>query len=203
MKIVSNSYLFLVIISLTACNSDVKRPAPLNAHAQEPQETVVEKKVEVKESTDTTPRERLEYRVKLTDPTKIAADRASALSILNHRLKSKPKTAAMIEAMTWEYAFVYDGEMSAPDVFAGVWVDFKPDHTYTYGKLSQIHGTGKYNYHVDREELLMIDDNSKKKPEEWKVLSAGETMVLQGTATYRDNYIQMKLVKVSDNIQSS
>lgn len=191
-----------MISGLVACNNEVQRPAPTRADSPQATETVVEEQSEIKESTDDTPRERLEYRIKVTDKNRIASDRASALSILNHRLKSNPKTAAMIETQTWEYAFVFDGEMSAPKVFAGVWIDFKDDHTYTYGKRSTVHGSGKYNYHLDRGELLMVDDNPKKKPEEWEVLSSDDTIILVGTMTYGDNYIQMKLVKVSDNIQS-
>lgn len=206
MKLASYSYLFSVLLAFSACKTDPQRPAPLRPKGQQTQAPIsetVSQEVEVKESKDNSPRERLEYKIKITDPAKIASDRANALSILNHRLKSKTKTAAMIEALTWEYAFVYDGEMSAPGVFSGVWVDFKADHTYAYGKNSTVHGTGKYSYLIDREELLMVDDNSSKKPEEWKVLSSEDTMVLQGTATYYDNYIQMKLVKVQDSIQSS
>ena len=110
---------------------------------------------------------------------------------------------AMIEADTWEYAFVFDGEMSPPGVHKGIWIDFKKDHTYAYGKYGQVQGTGKYNYHLERGELLMVDDEPNKKPEEWTIKSADDTMIMVGTPTYKDNHIQMKLVKVADSIQQN
>jgi len=108
---------------------------------------------------------------------------------------------AMIEADTWEYAFVFDGEMSPPGVNNGVWVDFKKDHTYTYGKFAEQQGTGKYHYHLDRGELLMIDDKPQTKPVEWTIKSSEDVMIMIGTPTYRDNHIQMKLVRKDDAIQ--
>ena len=93
--------------------------------------------------------------------------------------------------------------MSAAGVHNGIWVDFKRDHTYSYGKNSTVQGTGTYNYHVDRGELLMIDDKSSVKPFEWTVKTADDTMILIGTPTYQDNHVQMKLIKVSDSIQSA
>ena len=91
--------------------------------------------------------------------------------------------------------------MSAPGVYKGVWVDFRPDHTYAYGKNSSVKGKGKYNYHFDRSQLLMIDDDPAKKPREWDVKPAEDVLIFVGTETYNDKHIQMKLSKVPDSIQ--
>lgn len=138
---------------------------------------------------------------KTVDPKQVAAQRAQALSIINHRLKQNSESYAIVEADTWEYQFLHDGEMSKPGEYDGVWIDFKADHTYTYGHYSDIKGSGKYSYHSERSELLMVDDDTSKKPEEWTTKHAGDIMVRVGTATYKDNHIQMKLVRVPDDIQ--
>lgn len=127
--------------------------------------------------------------------------RSQAISILNHRLKTIDKTYAIVEAGTWEYQFVYDGEMSKPGAYDGVWLDFKNDHTYAYGDKTGQKGTGKYNYHLERSEILMVDDDTSKKPEEWAIKHSEDVMIRIGTATYKDNHIQMKLVRVGDDIQ--
>jgi len=150
-----------------SCQGDPERPKTLiskDGKSPAKKEVVQEETVysEPEQSTDTTPRDELTLKVKVKDPKAIAQFRASALSILNHRLKDNPTSYALVEVDTWQYEFVYDGQMSAPGVYAGVWVDFKPDHTFSYGKYGTVKGTGKYNYHFDREELLMIDDNPSK-----------------------------------------
>ena len=131
----------------------------------------------------------------------IAAQRSQALSILDFRLKKDPQSYAIIEAGVWEYEFVFDGEMSKPGEYAGVWIDFKPDFTYDYGKNTEVNGSGRYNYHFERGELLMIDNDSKVKPQEWTAKNAGDAMVLVGTQTYRDNSVQMKLTRRDDNFR--
>ncbi len=140
-------------------------------------------------------------KARTADPKLVAAQRAQALSIINHRLKQNSESYAIVEADTWEYQFLHDGEMSKPGEYDGVWIDYKADHTYTYGHYSEIKGSGKYNYHSERSEILMVDDDTSKKPEEWTTKHAGDIMIRVGTATYKDNHIQMKLVRVPDDIQ--
>ena len=133
----------------------------------------------------------------------IPAARVQALSILEYRAKKDTNSYAIIEADTWEYKFVYDGGMSKPGEYDGVWIDFYPDGTYEYGKYDEVQGGGKYSYHFDRSELLMLDNDSSIKPQEWNVKNAGDAMVLVGTATYRDNSVQMKLERVKESIKST
>ena len=145
--------------------------------------------------------ERLSSLKKGKDSGNIPAQRAQALSILNHRMKNNPESYAIIEADVWEYQFVFDGEMSEKGEYAGIWIDFKPDFTYEYGKLTEVRGSGKYNYHFERSELLMVDNLPSAKPQEWSVKNAGDAMVLVGTALYGDNSVQMKLQRVPDSIR--
>jgi len=126
--------------------------------------------------------------------------RANALSILDFRNnKTEGKSFSIIEADTWEYQFVYTkGEMSTEGAYAGVWVDFKPDQTYAYGKNKVKEGSGRYHYDSDSAVLIMVDNDGSKKPQEWSAKFAGDAMVLVGTNSYNDNSIQMKLERVAD-----
>ena len=144
---------------------------------------------------------RLQGLKKVVAPENIKAMRAQALSILNHRLKNNPESYAIVEADVWNYEFVFDGEMSKVGEYEGVWIDFKPDFTYEYGKNSEVNGRGRYHYHFERSELLIIDNDASIKPKEWQIKSAGDVMILIGTNTYRDNSVQMKLVRVGDDFR--
>jgi hypothetical protein len=128
--------------------------------------------------------------------------RAQALSILNHRLKKFPDTYAIIDHNLWEYKFIFDKEISPPGKYDGVWIDFKTDHTYEYGNRSVVEGAGRYNYHLDRGELVIVDNDQNKKPQEFTVKIANDVMILQGTSTYNDRHIQMKLENVTDKIKT-
>lgn len=140
---------------------------------------------------------------KVNSELNIPGLRAQALSILNHRLKSNPKTYAIIDHDLWEYKFVFDGKMSAPGEYNGVWIDFYEDHTYQYGKRNQVNGSGRYNYHIDRGELLLVDNDTSKKPLEYKAKIANGAMILEGTNTYRDRHVQMKLENVTDKLKQA
>lgn len=150
-------------------------------------------------------RERVEeLKKRKTEPnmSEISSMRQQALSIINHRLKNGAKSYAIIEADTWEYEFYFKGEMSKPGEYDGVWIDFKPDHTYAYGNKDNVQGEGRYNYQFERQELLMVDNVNNQKPQEWQVKSGGDVLILVGTNTFKDNAVQMKLVRVDDDIQA-
>ncbi len=184
---------FLVILAfLLACKSDTPQRPDSSVDSREERHMVdneaIKEKLRLKKE-------------KPLDPDYVTKLRSQAISILNHRLKTIGKTYAMVEAGTFEYQFVYNGEMSKPGAYKGKWIDFRSDHTYGYGDKTGQKGTGKYNYHLDRSEILMVDDDPSKKPEEWQTKHADDVMIMIGTATYKDNHIQMKLVKVGDDIQ--
>lgn len=127
--------------------------------------------------------------------------RAQALSILNHRLKNGAKTYASLEAGVWEYQFVFDGKMSDPGAYKGVWIDFKDDHTYDYGTRSNLEGSGRYNFHLDRGELLMVDNHAGRRPQEFNIKLQNDVLVMIGTSLYGDRNTQMKLDKTTEAIK--
>jgi len=177
---------------LISCKNDnPDRPKPLQSGVEK-NSSIVENPIK---------RERLEEMKKKSKTNNVPAMRVQALSILNHRLKKDSSTYAIIDADVWEYKFVFSGEMSKPGEYDKNWIDFKRDHTYEYGKASNILGYGKYNYNLDRSELLMVDNDNSQKPQEWSIKHGGDVMILIGTATYRDNSTQMKLERVKETIK--
>jgi len=187
------TYFFIYLsLSLLSCKNDTpNRPSAIDNVATD-KSSIMENPIK---------RERLEEMKKKKTEHNIPAMRVQALSILNHRLKKDSTSYAIIDVDVWEYKFVFSGKMSEPGAYDKTWIDFKRDHTYEYGKANQIQGYGKYNYNLDRSELLMVDNDNSQKPQEWSVKHGGDVMILVGTATYRDNATQMKLERVKDTIK--
>ena len=89
--------------------------------------------------------------------------------------------------------------MSKEGDFDGQWIDFKNDHTYVYGTNGTTNGSGRYHYSLDKALVLMVDNDSSKKAQEYDAKFAGDVMVLVGTTTYNDNSVQMKLERIPDS----
>lgn len=123
------------------------------------------------------------------------AKRGSALSILDHRISADAENYSIIEDGIWEYEFIHDGSgMSKPGQHDGEWIDFKSDHTYAKGKGQDVLSSGKYHYEFSKDLVLMIPDDNKANPEEWKTIFGTDiVMILVGTAEYGNNNYQMKL----------
>lgn len=187
-------FIFASALLIFSCKSDkVDRPAPILNNQAKQAGNLTNPAAQISKETNGFNRS--------ASPNEIATQRAQALAIINHRLKSDSQSYAIVEADTWEYEFVFNKEMSKPGEYAGVWLDFKPNHTYEYGKNGTIKGSGKYNYSLEREQVVMVDNDSSKKPQEWEVKHAGDMMVMVGTATYKDNHMQQKLVRKPDSIR--
>lgn len=188
------TYFCILIFLVVACNTDTKTKNLQQESVNNTQKTPNNnKKNPVYEENKNNKK-----RDKKVDPKKIAQQRAQALGIINHRLKKEPETFAIVDNKTWEYEFVFSGKMSAAGAYKDVWIDFKRDHTYAYGKGKEVLGKGKYNYHFDRGEILMVDDQTDKKPQEWSAKFNEDVMIMVGTSTYNDNHTQQKLIRVED-----
>lgn len=131
-------------------------------------------------------------------PSMAANMKSDAEAILAHRWKqSNKKSWTIMTAGFYEYQFVFDGrEMSKPGEHAGRWVKFDDDLTYTYGYYDKVQGSGKYDFNLDSELLLMVDDNSNIKPNEYKCKPVNDVCILVGTDVYKDNNFQCKMAKV-------
>lgn len=122
--------------------------------------------------------------------------RPEALSILDHRISKDGEIYQIIENGMFEYDMVHNGtKMSRPGDYEGQWIDFKDDHTYTYGNNKDQQGQGRYHYSLDSGKLLMIDNDKSSNPQEWNVMRKAHVMILVGNEVYGNNNYQMKLVQ--------
>ncbi len=121
--------------------------------------------------------------------------RGSALSILNFRISADAENYPIIEDGIWEFEFIHDGTgMSKEGEHDGEWIDFKDDHTYAKGKGKEQQSTGKYHYDFSTDKVLMIPDDNKSNPQEWKTIFGTDiVMIMVGTPEYGNNNFQMKL----------
>lgn len=122
--------------------------------------------------------------------------RTSAQSILDKRIKEQPSIPAIIDVGTFFFEFIVKGSsMSEVGQLDNKYIDFTSDNTYTYGINKKVDGSGKYHYSYDGV-LLMIDDDTSRKPQEFQAKHGGDSMVLVGRNPYKDNNMQIKFMKV-------
>jgi hypothetical protein len=122
--------------------------------------------------------------------------RKDAQSILEKRILDQPRIPSIIDQGTFFFQFIVKGsEISEVGLLDNKYIDFKEDNTYSYGINKTVDGTGVYHYTKDGI-LLMIDDDPTRKPQEFQAKHGGDSLVLVGRPTYKDNNMQMKLEKV-------
>lgn len=121
--------------------------------------------------------------------------RVSAAGILDHRIKSvKTKTVTPLDKDLWHVEAVLKGsDMTFGDNLKGAWIDFADNNTYKYGSYEVINGGGKYHYDTENILLLMLDDDTRVKPQEFQTLLNNDGLVLVGSQVYGDNNMQVKM----------
>ena len=123
-------------------------------------------------------------------------NRAQAASVIEHRKKEEAKPMAMMVANYWEYEFKFQKQkMSAEGEFAGEWIKFNDDWTYTYGKYEKTNGGGAYHHSFDNAKLVMLDNDINVDPVEYETKYGTEVIILVGRPTFGQNGNQMKLKK--------
>lgn len=164
---------FLILFT-TSCDEKSKQ----SNEKEESEESVAEKESDITIATEN-----------------VEAMNASANAVLDFRYKEQGKESyAIIEMDRWEYEFIAKGS-DIREARNGLWIDFFPDLTYTYGDNDGQKGTGRYHYNFENGLLLIVDSDNSVKPQEYEAKIAGPTMVLVGKSTYRDNHLQMKLMQ--------
>lgn len=125
----------------------------------------------------------------------VLQQRVQANAIIEHRWKENNKKSwAILTSKKWDYKFVYDGDgMNNEEKLGKNWIQFYDDLTYKYGTDDKTLGDGRYDYDADTELLVILSNDKRYKPNEFKVNLAGESLVLIGQATYKDNNYQAKL----------
>ncbi len=141
----------------------------------------------------------IEQEIKPKEKKEVVQDgsnRGMALATIDHRLIDEPESFSIIESGVWMYKNRFSGgKMSAKGSLDGEWIDYKPDHTYEYGKYDEKWGSGNYHYSMDKEILLMVDDKPEANPEEWEIKSTGDVIIQVGQSTYGSNPQQIQLIR--------
>lgn len=126
--------------------------------------------------------------------------RKTAAPILEHRLANTTvKSVTGLDKDLWHVDAVLKGsDITFGEKLKGAWLDFGDDATYKYGSFGQTNGSGKYHYDVDKNTLIMIDNDTRIKPQEFNPLLTNDALVLVGSSVYADNNMQAKLVRKTE-----
>jgi hypothetical protein len=121
--------------------------------------------------------------------------RKAAEPIINDRIsKAAANTTTALEKDNWHVeAFLKGSNMTFGSDVKGFWIDFQENNKYQYGSFDKTLGGGKYHYGTDSSLLLLVDDDTRIKPQEFKILNNGDGLVLQGHIIYADNNMQVKM----------
>jgi hypothetical protein len=129
-------------------------------------------------------------------PLEIADMRKTVKPILEKRIKESNKNANQLEKDVWIYeATVKNSDLTPQDSLGGRWIDFKADFIYEYGSNDITKGKGIFHYDTENAKLLLMDNNTLIKPQEFDVKALNDMLVIVGTYEYKDNNIQSKLVR--------
>lgn len=138
----------------------------------------------------------IHFNTTVSSGSEVLQFRKNAKSIIEKRILDQPRIPSIIDQGTFFFQFIVKGsQISEVGLLDNKWIDFKEDNTYSYGINKKIDGTGVYHYTEDGI-LLMIDDDETRKPQEFQAKHGGDSLVLVGRPTYKDNNMQMKLEKI-------
>lgn len=124
------------------------------------------------------------------------AIRARARSIIDHRAVNGDKPMSMLTYGYWNPEYVFNaGKMSQENQYAGYWIKYEDDFTYTYGAFDDVMGAGRYHFRLEDSQLIMLDDDVDQEPKVWTANNNGEMMSYVGTHEFGvNNGMQMKMI---------
>ncbi len=126
-------------------------------------------------------------------------ERATAKNELNDYFKSKHKPVLFLSRDYYVVDYISNGQEGPKDMIDfGEWYKFNPDFSYNHGFFSEIKDKGKYSYDLNNKLLMMLPDDKKLYPSEWKTLKSGDVIVLIGTARFSNNPFQKHMQNVKE-----
>lgn len=175
----------------SACKEDPKIPADTTTQQETPGITtskeVVQEYTGLSQEEMDAIREEKKKEKAAEDAANLPGFRSYAKELIKTRAQ-KEEAMSSLTADHWAYEFVFDGyEMSKSGAYSGQWLKFEDDHTYEYGTNNDVKGKGKYHYSAVSGNMVMLDDQEDKMPEEWKVQAQDEVMILVGSSSYFGN----------------
>ncbi len=134
-----------------------------------------------------------------TDLPNVDTLRLAAKKILDFRIKEENDPQSIMDVGVWKYDGIFsDGKFLQKEEVEGRWIDFDDNWTYAYGDATGIKGKGKYHFRLKDNIMIMLDDDSTKKPNEYEIKLVNDAMVMMGKMTYSDGGYQSKLTKIKE-----
>jgi hypothetical protein len=128
-------------------------------------------------------------------PDLIRSWQAQALKEIETQAKaSNNKSYASLTVRPFVIDAVVVDEFAEKSIHEGMWIRFKDDLTYEYGRYGDVKGKGRYYYNADNEIITVLDDNLNVKPIEFGVGWDMGFIVIGGTKKYNDDGIMVKLI---------
>lgn len=173
--------LFITLLIFSSCKED-----PSKKNEVEDKSTIENTRQELTQEDE-------EF-VKMGKPERsLPTERALAQSKLDKYHASKPAAMQMLTSMIYEIDYVMKVK-EEPKKLSGYHFDFRDDFSYEWVKEGKLAEKGKYFYGMENDLILLLPDNEKLFPSEWKLKSSGLAIVFAGTSTFSNNSTQMHMV---------
>lgn len=147
---------------------------------------------------DFTPRQVIQNKLVNIDQQEVRRLRDLAKSEIGDEWKLSNKEAfTNLTLDLFEYQALLAGEsMSKPGKYDGYWINFEDDLTYSYGHNNKIQGSGIYNFKVDNQRLVILDNDKRIKPQSFSLRISGDVIIFIGGHEYKDNNMQGKMSRI-------
>ncbi len=121
----------------------------------------------------------------------------SAIELTERSTADNNKTYASITNGVWVVNAAHLDEFASENIIAGKWIQFKEDLTYEYGKFDKTTGKGRYHYQPLTQLIILLDQNENVRPLEYEIGWSEGYIVLQGTPTFDDSEIAIKMINAN------
>ncbi len=137
--------------------------------------------------------------------TSLKEIRDQAEALIKFRIEQNPKAMAMLTYAYWFPEVAFDnGKFSDPDTFKGYWLKLNDDFTYIFGQYDKPHGSGRYFFRLEDNNLIMLDDNPAFEPKVWQAKNNGEAMIFVGQHDFGiNNGMQIKMIPLDERPRQS
>jgi hypothetical protein len=121
----------------------------------------------------------------------------AAIELTERSSKDNNKTYKSITNGVWVVDAAHLDEFASYNVIEGKWIQFKEDLTYEYGKFDKTIGKGRYHYQPLSQLVLLLDQKENVRPLEYEIGWSDGYIVLQGTPTFDDTEIAIKMINAN------
>jgi len=138
------------------------------------------------------------HKLSISDTVVTTAARARSTELITQLIKAQPKANEDLIFFYWALEHVYDNdEITSHWSSDGYWIKFYEDFTYQTGINGDIVSLGTYYYDVGDLSLLLVDADTERFPQLWRLGLEGIDASLIGRPYFEiPNGVQIKLTGV-------